>query len=97
MPHLVADFVKVARYAYKVKPHAIELNISCPNVYGKEGSLHKDPDTVGQICRKVAKELPEARILLKIGHLPEDTLTRHPQFAQPHRRRARASGNGCSD
>jgi len=71
---LVNDFVECARLAAEVQPHAIELNFSCPNVYGREGSIFQNPKIAGQICKKIRSEIPDARILVKIGYLPPDEL-----------------------
>lgn len=71
---LIADFVKCARLAYDVKPHAIELNFSCPNAYGQEGAVYQDSELAGKICQKVKKELKDIPILIKIGYLPSDKL-----------------------
>lgn len=71
---MVKDYIKCARLAAEVKPHAIELNASCPNVYGIEGSVHNDAATASLICRRVAKELPGVPILIKIGYLAEPKL-----------------------
>lgn len=68
--HLVNDFVACAKLAHEVGPDLIEANASCPNVYGQEGSIYQDPDLAGRICRRLEKEIPTARILLKVGYLP---------------------------
>ena len=67
---LCASFVRCARLANEVGPHAIELNFSCPNVFVKEeGSVFLNPELAGRIARSVRSELPEAKILVKIGYL----------------------------
>lgn len=71
---LVADFLRVANLAAEVRPHAIELNFSCPNVYGKEGSIYQDADLAEQICRKVAKEIGNIKLVVKVGYLPLEPL-----------------------
>ncbi len=67
---LVRDFVKCARLAAETKPHAIEVNFSCPNVYGEEGSLCGNPEAAGLICKMLASELNGVPILVKVGYLP---------------------------
>lgn len=71
---LIADFVQCARWAHEVGVHAVELNFSCPNVYGKEGFVYKNAELSGEICKKVARAIPNAKILVKIGYLPTDQL-----------------------
>jgi dihydroorotate dehydrogenase (NAD+) catalytic subunit len=73
---LVNDFVKCAKLAHEAEPHAIELNFSCPNVYGNEGSIYHDPDLAARICKRVSKEIPDAQVLIKVGYLSPDELAR---------------------
>lgn len=47
---LIADFVRVAKLAAEVRPSAIELNFSCPNVYGSEGDIYNAPEWAERIC-----------------------------------------------
>jgi dihydroorotate dehydrogenase (NAD+) catalytic subunit len=71
---LVDDFVACAKFAAETEPHAIELNFSCPNVYGKEGSIFHNAALAGRICRIIRKNLPDAKILVKIGYLNAEDL-----------------------
>jgi dihydroorotate dehydrogenase (NAD+) catalytic subunit len=71
---LVCDFVGCAKLAAEVEPHAIELNFSCPNVYGSEGSIFHNPALAGRICKKIQSELPNSKVLVKIGYLPSHEL-----------------------
>lgn len=71
---LIGDFVTCARLAAEVIPHAIELNFSCPNVYGKEGSVFHDPDTAAKICKRIRSEIPDVKLLVKISVLPSNEL-----------------------
>lgn len=70
---LIDDFVDCARLASEVEPHGLELNFSCPNVYGKEGSIFHDPETAAKICKRIRAEVG-GKILVKIGYLPDDEL-----------------------
>jgi len=71
---LIADFIECGRRAAEAKPHAIEVNLSCPNVYGREGSLCTNPDAAGKICQKLAEAVKPIPILVKICYLPSDNL-----------------------
>lgn len=73
---LIGDYIKCARLAHEVKPHAIELNLSCPNVYGKEGFVYKDPELSARICKRLRSQISHAKLLLKIGYLNLEQLTR---------------------
>lgn len=66
---LAADFVQCARLAAEARPHAIELNFSCPNAYGEERAVYQHPELAGRICSKVSRELRGTKLLVKIGHL----------------------------
>jgi len=72
---LVADFVRCAHMAYDLKPHAIEVNFSCPNVYEKEQStIYQSPEVAGRIVDRIRAELRDVRLLVKIGYLRPDKL-----------------------
>ena len=71
---LVSDFVECTRLAAEVEPHGIELNFSCPNVYGNEGSIFHDPETAEKICKRIRSEIRDVRLLVKIGYLANDEL-----------------------
>jgi len=66
---LIGDFVECAKLAAACEPDAIELNFSCPNVYGREGSIYHDARTAADICAQTRAALPSTRILVKIGYL----------------------------
>lgn len=67
---LVDDFVRVASMVAEIdKVHAVELNLSCPNVEGGEGILFKDPDTSKEIVSKVKKVIKGKPLIVKIGFL----------------------------
>src|SRR5439155_12507965 len=67
-------FVKVANLAAEARPNAIELNFSCPNVYGKEGSIYHNPELAERICKRVAAEIGDVRLVVKIGYLSPSEL-----------------------
>ena len=71
---LISDFVRCGRLASEAKPHALEINLSCPNVYGDEGSLCSNPEAAGLICKRLADKVRDIPILVKIGYLPEPQL-----------------------
>jgi dihydroorotate dehydrogenase (NAD+) catalytic subunit len=67
---LISDFVECGKRAAEAKPHAIEVNLSCPNVYGKEGSLCANPEAAGETCRRLADAVRPIPVLVKICYLP---------------------------
>lgn len=81
---LLRDFTDVARLAADAKPDAIELNFSCPNVYGKEGSIFHDSEFAAKICKKVAGAVSSVKIIVKIGYLPSAELRSFFKKVQPY-------------
>ena len=71
---LITDFVECGRRALEAKPHVIEVNLSCPNVYGKEGSLCTNPEAAAEICRRLADAVKPIPVLMKICYLPTEDL-----------------------
>ncbi len=66
---LARDYAFVARCAESTGERIIELNLSCPNVSGKEGVIYKDVVASKIIASTVRKQMyyPETKILLKLG------------------------------
>lgn len=67
---IISDYVKCAKLAEETNADIIELNLSCPNVLHKEGSIFMDHELTRLICERVKKECKKP-ILLKIGFLHE--------------------------
>jgi dihydroorotate dehydrogenase (NAD+) catalytic subunit len=81
---LINDFIRCAHLAAEINPEAIELNFSCPNTYGMEGSIYHVPEIAGTICSRLGKELPGTKILLKIGYLDPGELQKF--FSETYKR-----------
>ena len=69
---LAADFALAARWAAEAGAHAVEANLSCPNVASAEGSIFADPELAVRITRACAEAIGDVPLLLKVGHLPDD-------------------------
>lgn len=65
---LANDYAAVAINAEQAGAKIIELNFSCPNVKGKEGSIYKSPENSAIICKAVKEKLSSAKLLIKIGY-----------------------------
>jgi dihydroorotate dehydrogenase len=66
---LARDYAFTARCAESVGEKIIELNLSCPNVSGKEGVIYKDIKAsaiIAKITRETLRET-DTKILLKLG------------------------------
>ncbi len=66
---LVADFGRAAAMAAEVRPHAIEINLSCPNVAAGEGVLFHDPEQAGRVAKRCWSEVGSTPLVIKIGYL----------------------------
>ncbi|HEY4002826.1 MAG TPA: hypothetical protein VGO93_28395 [Candidatus Xenobia bacterium] len=67
----VEDYVSTARMAKAAGAHGVELNLSCPNVCGREGSLFLDAEGSGELCRAVGQALEETPLVVKIGYVED--------------------------
>lgn len=66
---LARDYAFTARCAESVGENIIELNLSCPNVSGKEGVIYKDifaSKTIAKTTRELLRN-KNTKILLKLG------------------------------
>ncbi len=66
---LARDYAFTARCAESVGEKIIELNLSCPNVSGKEGVIYKDVSASKTIAKTTREFLrnKDTKILLKLG------------------------------
>jgi dihydroorotate dehydrogenase (NAD+) catalytic subunit len=66
----VRDFARTAAMAAETGPHAIEVNLSCPNV-GRQGILCHDPESAGLVCRATREAIGGSiPLFAKIGNFP---------------------------
>ncbi len=61
---LIADFVYLASCVKEVGVHAVEANLSCPNV---TGLLYKDVDLVSKLCSALVSALGTIPLTIKLG------------------------------
>lgn len=64
------DFANTAALAEEAGAHAIELNLSCPNV-ANEGVICYTKDAVVDICQRVRKAIPHTPLLIKLGYFSD--------------------------
>ncbi|CEL99754.1 unnamed protein product [Vitrella brassicaformis CCMP3155] len=66
------DYAEAASFAQQHGAMAVELNLSCPNVDKKSGSLYQDPQSVYDLSKRVVAELqPTATpVIVKVGDFP---------------------------
>lgn len=66
---LIKDFVFLAKAVYEVGVHAIELNLSCPNL---DGMIQDDVDAVGAVCAAVVAAIAPTPVIIKLGLFKDD-------------------------
>jgi dihydroorotate dehydrogenase len=69
---LAVDFGRAVALAAEVRPHAIEINLSCPNVRGGEGSLFQSPEAAERVVRRAWEAVGTTPLIIKIGYVVEE-------------------------
>lgn len=66
---LASDYAFTARCAESSGATIIEINLSCPNVHGAEGSIYKDAKNTAIISKRVKENFynPDTKLLIKVG------------------------------
>lgn len=65
------DYAQCARWAVESGADCVELNFSCPNVASVDGQLDRDPASASQILQHVRSEIPETKLLIKVGFIED--------------------------
>ncbi len=68
---LKADYVKGAALAVEAGAPAIEINLSCPNVLSREGSIYTDAAVSSQISKAVKTEIGDVPLIIKMGYIAD--------------------------
>ncbi len=68
------DYARCARWAVDSGAHAVEANFSCPNVDTCDGQLYTDPSSAGIVARRIRDAVGTTPLILKIGHVTQDSL-----------------------
>jgi len=78
---LIDDFAHCVEIATQIETHfpqVIELNLSCPHTYGREGTVFQNPELARSICERANQVIETSgkgiRLLAKIGYLPKEDL-----------------------
>ena len=69
---LIKGFAKVTEYALAAGAEVIELNLSCPNCAGLEGSLYHNVPLVVAVCKELHNS--GLKLILKIGFMQGEEL-----------------------
>jgi dihydroorotate dehydrogenase len=70
---LADDYARGARQAAEAGADAVEINLSCPNVVSKEGSVFCDPAFSSDISRAVKRAIGPVPLIIKIGYIADAT------------------------
>lgn len=83
---LARDYAFMARSAESAGSRIIEINLSCPNVAGKEGSIYKDPKNAKLISRMVRENFrnTDTRLLIKVGYADKNYYWRLLKAVHPY-------------
>jgi len=71
---LAEDFGRAVALAAEVQPHAIEINLSCPNVQGGEGSLFQSPEAAERVVRRAWQAVGAIPLMIKIGYVADEAV-----------------------
>lgn len=66
---LLDDHARAAAMCAEAGVHAVEVNLSCPNL-GGHGLMCHDPESAGKVCRAVRKAIGGLPLFAKIGNYP---------------------------
>jgi dihydroorotate dehydrogenase len=64
---IAADFERCAGHARDAGAHAIEANLSCPNVSTEEGRLFQSAEASGAVAAAIRHRVPDLPLVLKVG------------------------------
>jgi len=70
LPEIAADFARCAAWAVESGAHAVEANLSCPNVCSAEGTLYHDIAASLTVVQKIREAIGRTPLLLKLGVFP---------------------------
>lgn len=68
---LVDDHARAAAMCAETGAHAIEVNLSCPNL-GGHGLMCHDPQASARVCKAIKEAVGDLPLFAKIGNYPPD-------------------------
>jgi len=68
------DYVHGAKLAVEAGAPVIEINLSCPNVTSREGSIFSDPAASSEISAAVKRAIGAVPLIIKLGYIPDPDL-----------------------
>lgn len=76
LSEMAEDFARCAAWAVESGAHAVEANLSCPNVCSAEGTLYHDIATSQTVVRTIRQAIGKTPLLLKLGIFPDEAKMR---------------------
>ncbi|MCF6807059.1 hypothetical protein L3V79_01490 [Thiotrichales bacterium 19S9-12] len=70
--NIIEDYTLCSQLAVEAGAKAIELNLSCPNVISKEGSIYQDPLLSSKITQAVKQAIGPVPLMIKIGYFDSE-------------------------
>jgi dihydroorotate dehydrogenase len=70
------DFTETALLAKQAGADIIELNFSCPNLLKKGQPIYRNIEAIYKITSRVVDNMGDVPVLIKLGLLPDSSLTR---------------------
>jgi dihydroorotate dehydrogenase len=71
---LAGDFARCAKWAVESGADCVEANFSCPNVASADAQLYQQPEVAGLVAARLREAVGSKPLLLKIGHVADETL-----------------------
>lgn len=68
------DFARCAQWAIASGADCVEANFSCPNVASADGQLYHQPAAAGVVAARLREAIGKKPLLIKIGHVPDDSV-----------------------
>src|SRR5262245_8825914 len=82
---LAEDFARCAKWAVESGADCVEANFSCPNVASADGQLYQQPELAGRVAAQVRAAMGSKPLLIKIGHVTDETLANNlAEAVAPH-------------
>lgn len=75
LEELADDYAQCAKWAVECGADFVEANFSCPNVCTPDGQLYQHPRDSAIVAATIQKQCDGKPLLIKIGHVPDQSQT----------------------
>ncbi|MFK7735002.1 MAG: hypothetical protein AB8B50_03175 [Pirellulaceae bacterium] len=77
LTEIADDYATCAEWAFEAGADVVELNLSCPNVTSADGQLYRSPQNIASVLDAVRARVGNQPVVIKIGFIESNDLTRH--------------------